>query len=91
MSMTEILGDDEIVTIYNSNGHDGIVFGLLARWTLNEKSKGAVAGIDTFYVDSTEASITSTFLSLSVPSHSNGDALVAMICPGGNATGTLRM
>jgi hypothetical protein len=82
-----ILTSAEIQTIFNARGHDGIVDGILGRWIFNEESPGTRAGLDTFYVDSTEASISSTFLSLSVPTHSTNDLLVAMVCAGGNASG----
>lgn len=41
------LSDAELQCILNGKGHDGIVFGLLHRWTLDEGSEGASIGAST--------------------------------------------
>jgi hypothetical protein len=38
-----VLTPNEILTIFQSKGRDGIAFGLLARWGLNELAPGATA------------------------------------------------
>ena len=82
-----ILDDGEIETIYATNGHDGIHDGLVGRWMMNEDAPGVSAGLDTFYIASTQNSVGSgTSLALTVPSNSTNDKLIAMICPSGDGS-----
>jgi hypothetical protein len=41
------LSDAELQCILNGKGHDGIVFGLLHRWTLDEGAEGVSMGAST--------------------------------------------
>lgn len=70
------LSQAEIETIFAAEGHDGILHGLIGRWTFTEKSPGSAAST---FVDSTTESAATTTMTLDVPTGvQDGDLLVAV-------------
>jgi hypothetical protein len=82
-----VLSLAEMQSIYIAQGKDGIVNGLQGRWPLRDGSISS--NPDSFYIDSTAQQVSSgSSLTVTVPTHVDGDLLVTAILQGGNAGGT---
>lgn len=86
-----VLALTEMQTIFMSKGHDAISENLQLRMPLRNGDIGFSAA--SFFVDSTQTSHDGTGgspaqLTVTVPTNTDGDLLVALICPGGDSSGT---
>ena len=80
------LSQEEIQSMYLARGNDKIVNNLQARWLLTDGIIGSSVA-STFVADTEIANSSVSTSTVSVPSNTDGDLLVACICPGGDATG----
>jgi hypothetical protein len=77
----------ELQAIYMSRGKDGIVRGLQGRWPFTDGAIGS-SPASTFVSDEEDNVGSAASIALSIPTNSDGDLLLACICPGGDASGT---
>lgn len=80
------LTEAEIMTIYMSRGKDGIVHGLQGRWPMNDGAIGSVVP-STFVADEEQADGSVSSTTVTVPSNTDGDLLVACIGVSGDSSG----
>jgi len=80
------LSEAEIQSIYMAEGKDGIVNGLQCRYPLTD---GTITSspASTFVADTATSVSSAASITLTVPSNTDGDLLVACVCSGGDATG----
>lgn len=79
------LSQSEIISMYEARGNDKIVNGLRGRWKLDDGIIGSAVP-SSFVADESASVSSATSITITVPSNTDGDLLVACICPGGDAT-----